>query len=115
MGNYRVDLASFESLALPALVPPSATGARGVHVAVVDEVGKMELFSARFCAALPPLFERPHTLVLGTLMERRGAPLAEQIRSLYAKLYCSNVNLILCMRSATGGPWTPSPPPPIFG
>ena len=44
VGRYRVDLTAFESMALPAIDP--------THVAapliVIDEIGKMECFSARF-------------------------------------------------------------------
>jgi nucleoside-triphosphatase len=44
VGRYRVDLAAFEALALPA-IDPARSGARLI---VVDEIGKMECFSARF-------------------------------------------------------------------
>ena len=44
VGRYRVDLAAFEAVALPA-IDPAHVGARLI---VVDEIGKMECFSARF-------------------------------------------------------------------
>jgi len=44
VGRYRVDLAAFEAVALPA-IDPARSGARLI---VVDEIGKMECFSARF-------------------------------------------------------------------
>ena len=44
VGRYRVDLAAFEAAALPA-IDPARVGARLI---VVDEIGKMECFSARF-------------------------------------------------------------------
>ena len=44
VGRYRVDLAAFEAVALPAIDP--ALG--GVRLIVVDEIGKMECFSTRF-------------------------------------------------------------------
>jgi nucleoside-triphosphatase len=44
VGRYRVDLAAFESLALPAIDPASTT----TPLIVIDEIGKMECFSARF-------------------------------------------------------------------
>jgi len=44
VGRYRVDLAAFEAVALPA-IDPARSGARLI---VIDEIGKMECFSARF-------------------------------------------------------------------
>ena len=44
VGHYRVDLAAFEAVALPA-IDPAGSGARLI---VVDEIGKMECFSLRF-------------------------------------------------------------------
>jgi nucleoside-triphosphatase len=51
VGRYGVDLAAFERVALPALGDPGPGG-----VVVVDELGKMELASAAFCAAVLELF-----------------------------------------------------------
>ena len=47
VGKYGVDLEAFERVALPALEPPDAGG-----IVVVDELGKMELASARFREAV---------------------------------------------------------------
>lgn len=44
VGRYRVDLAAFEAVALPAMDPARATA----PLIVIDEIGKMECFSARF-------------------------------------------------------------------
>ena len=44
VGRYRVDLAAFEAVALPA-IDPARSGARLI---VIDEIGKMECFSAQF-------------------------------------------------------------------
>jgi nucleoside-triphosphatase len=51
VGRYGVDLAAFERVALPALRKPRTGG-----VVVVDELGKMELASAAFRAAVVDLF-----------------------------------------------------------
>jgi nucleoside-triphosphatase len=51
VGKYGVDLEAFERVALPALEPPKAGG-----VVLVDELGKMELASARFREAVETLF-----------------------------------------------------------
>ncbi|XP_052622673.1 uncharacterized protein LOC128127963 [Lactuca sativa] len=47
VGRYRVDVASFESLALPELQFKEDT-----NLFVIDEVGKMELFSSLFFPAV---------------------------------------------------------------
>lgn len=58
VGRYGVDLPAFERVALPALAAP-APGA----VVVIDELGKMELASERFRAAVAELLERPLAFV----------------------------------------------------
>jgi nucleoside-triphosphatase len=50
VGRYGVDLASFERIALPALEAPG-------EVVVADELGKMELASPAFRAAVTGLFD----------------------------------------------------------
>lgn len=57
VGKYGVDLDAFERLALPAVEPP-AGGA-----SVIDELGKMELASARFREAVTVLFDSDVPLV----------------------------------------------------
>jgi nucleoside-triphosphatase len=58
VGRYGVDLAAFERVALPALGDPGLGG-----VVVVDELGKMELASAAFCAAVLELLGRDVAVV----------------------------------------------------
>lgn len=50
VGRYGVDLEELERLALPSLDSPTG-------VVLIDELGKMELASARFCDAVLALFE----------------------------------------------------------
>ncbi|URD88385.1 hypothetical protein MUK42_27506 [Musa troglodytarum] len=47
VGKYKVDVASFESLALPQLQIKE-----GIDLFIVDEVGKMELYSSSFFPAV---------------------------------------------------------------
>ena len=58
VGRYGVDLAAFERVALPALGDPGPGG-----VVVVDELGKMELASAAFRAAVVELLGRDVAVV----------------------------------------------------
>lgn len=59
VGRYGVDLTVLERLAVAALDVGGGTGAGGsAPVVVVDELGKMELASARFRRAVDELFDR---------------------------------------------------------
>jgi nucleoside-triphosphatase len=56
VGRYGVDLEAFERVALPSLRAP----AKGV--VLIDELGKMELASERFRAAVEELLDEPVAL-----------------------------------------------------
>jgi nucleoside-triphosphatase len=58
VGRYGVDLAAFERVAVPALEQASED-----EVAIIDELGKMELASDAFREALAELFDRPVPIV----------------------------------------------------
>jgi nucleoside-triphosphatase len=66
VGRYGVDLEAFERVALPALREPH----RGV--VLIDELGKMELASPAFKAAVEELFDAPVRLA-ATLQVARHA------------------------------------------
>ena len=57
VGKYGVDLEALERVALPSLEPPAG------GVTVIDELGKMELASARFRDAVTALFDADVPLV----------------------------------------------------
>jgi nucleoside-triphosphatase len=56
VGRYGVDLEAFERVALPSLRAPTK------GVVLIDELGKMELASERFRAAVERLFDEPVAL-----------------------------------------------------
>jgi nucleoside-triphosphatase len=58
VGRYGVDLAAFERLAIPALEK-----AGDDDVAIIDELGKMELASEAFQQAVSALLDRPVPVV----------------------------------------------------
>jgi nucleoside-triphosphatase len=58
VGRYGVDLDAFERVALPALEELPRRG-----VVLIDELGKMELASESFRAAVSALFDAPVTVV----------------------------------------------------
>lgn len=70
VGKYGVDVAAIDEAAA-ALDPVP-----GVDAYLVDEIGKMECFSARFCAAVRALLDGPIPLV-ATVAIRGGGLIAE--------------------------------------
>ncbi|XP_032696998.1 cancer-related nucleoside-triphosphatase [Lontra canadensis] len=83
VGQYVVDLTSFEHLALPVLRDAGSSGGPEHRVCVIDEIGKMELFSQPFLRAVRQTLATPGTVVLGTIPIPKGKPLAlvEEIRN----------------------------------
>jgi len=66
VGRYRVRLRELEAVGVPAL------GLRpGVRLIVVDEIGRMECLSQRFCDAVRQALDAP-TPVLGTIPRQGG-------------------------------------------
>ncbi len=59
VGRYGVDIEAFESIALPAI----DHAVEDAQVIVIDEIGQMELASARFTARLDDVFALPGPVV----------------------------------------------------
>uniref|UniRef100_A0A5F8GMZ8 Nucleoside-triphosphatase, cancer-related n=1 Tax=Monodelphis domestica TaxID=13616 RepID=A0A5F8GMZ8_MONDO len=83
VGQYVVDLPSFEQLALPVLKNADAGHNPGKKVCIIDEIGKMELFSQTFIQAVRQTLSSPGTVILGTIPIPKGKPLTlvEEIRN----------------------------------
>uniref|UniRef100_A0A8D0HFK7 Cancer-related nucleoside-triphosphatase n=1 Tax=Sphenodon punctatus TaxID=8508 RepID=A0A8D0HFK7_SPHPU len=82
VGQYVVDLASFEQLALPVLRNVDL-GSETRKVCIIDETGKMELFSQSFIRAVRQTLAGSGTMILGNTPVPKGKPLGlvEEIRS----------------------------------
>jgi len=63
VGKYGVDIDSLERVGVPALY----RAVEWCHLVVIDEIGKMELFSARFREAVSTVIGS-EKMVLGTIM-----------------------------------------------
>ncbi len=74
IGKYGVDLAFLEQVAVPELYKTAEAG----QLVVVDEIGPMELLSARFRQAVLDLLAGRADL-LGTVV-RRPHPFADQVK-----------------------------------
>uniref|UniRef100_A0A8C4QR05 Nucleoside-triphosphatase, cancer-related n=1 Tax=Eptatretus burgeri TaxID=7764 RepID=A0A8C4QR05_EPTBU len=62
VGPYIVDVKSFEQLVIPLLLNVSSN-----ETCIVDEIGRMELFSHTFQSVVGKLLDQPETTVVGTL------------------------------------------------
>uniref|UniRef100_A0A3P9LXB7 Nucleoside-triphosphatase, cancer-related n=1 Tax=Oryzias latipes TaxID=8090 RepID=A0A3P9LXB7_ORYLA len=82
VGPYAVDLPSFERVALHLFRNLRSAGSSSTKVFVIDEIGKMELFSQSFVRAVSQTLDSP-CVILGTIPVPRGRPLGlvEEVRS----------------------------------
>ncbi|XP_033859673.2 cancer-related nucleoside-triphosphatase isoform X2 [Acipenser ruthenus] len=83
VGQYVVDLTSFENIALPLLQNVNVGGSTGKRVYIIDEIGRMELFSQSFIQAVRQTLENAQSSILGTIPIPKGKPLGivEEIRN----------------------------------
>ncbi|XP_066536169.1 cancer-related nucleoside-triphosphatase [Hoplias malabaricus] len=80
VGQYIVDLPSFEKLVL-SLFRDMGKGNRSLFI--IDEIGKMELYSQAFIRAVRQALDNSTCCILGTIPIPKGKPLAlvEEIRA----------------------------------
>lgn len=79
VGKYNVRLTSFENTAIPSLISKSDKRS----VIVIDEIGKMELFSQSFIRTVKDILDKPGTTVLATIPIAKGRPIpfVEEVRN----------------------------------
>ncbi len=58
VGNYNIDIISFEKIAIPALIPRIET-----KLFIIDEIGKMECFSIKFINYLINIFNSNYPII----------------------------------------------------
>jgi len=80
VGAYGVDLESFEKAVLPLLKPVSN------KILIIDEIGKMELFSVAFREKLLKLKD-PNCIVISSIMQKTH-PFADRIKNLEKSIIC---------------------------
>jgi len=73
VGRYGVDVAGFESIALPTLARTDA------KLLVIDEIGKMECFSQAFCDAVWAALDSGRDVIATIAM--KGGGFIERIKS----------------------------------
>ncbi|WP_448584731.1 NTPase [Thermocrinis sp.] len=79
VGSYGVNVSRFESVAIPTL--EKAMKEKDAYI-VIDEIGKMELFSSRFRELVKEILFNPKYKVIATIPIRDVHPLVKQIRRL---------------------------------
>jgi Predicted nucleotide kinase len=79
VGSYGVNTAWFESVALPIL--EKAEKSKDLYI-VMDEIGKMELFSAGFRELVREILFNPKYKVIATIPIRDVHPLVRDVRRL---------------------------------
>lgn len=79
VGKYSVYVEDFEQLTLPLLQTDAKSGTK---LLVIDEIGKMELFSKNFTAVVDSLLQQQYPL-LATIPSQSRQPIAlvERLRS----------------------------------
>jgi len=80
VGSYGVNVQRFESVVIPVLERALRAG-KG-KIIVIDEVGKMELFSRRFRELVDAIVHDPTLNVVVTMPVRDVHPLVREIRRL---------------------------------
>jgi len=73
VGSYRVNVESFERVALPSLEMEEG------RILIIDEIGKMECFSETFVRRIREIFQAGYP-VLATIPLRGGGEFLEEIR-----------------------------------
>jgi len=75
VGKYGVDINVLETMGVPAIMQAVQEG----EVIVIDEVGKMEMVSDAFCAAVKMALDSPKPVIM-TLHKKSRNPLLQDIR-----------------------------------
>ena len=77
VGNYGVDLDALEKIGVPAI--EKAITDKEVDVIVIDEIGKMEMLSERFCEIVIDAMDSDKPIMV-TLHKKSRTPLLQDVR-----------------------------------
>ncbi|MBI2471859.1 MAG: NTPase [Planctomycetes bacterium] len=75
VGKYRVDLDSFEKVAIPAI----EKAVKDKSIIVIDEIGKMELFSIKFRELVQKILDGEKPLIC--VIKENGDAFTEEIKN----------------------------------
>lgn len=75
VGKYKVDLESFENIALPAI----ENALRNSKIIIIDEIGSMELFSAKFKDMVLKALDSSSPVI--ATIKHKGSKFVDKIKS----------------------------------
>ncbi|WP_457623042.1 nucleoside-triphosphatase [Persephonella sp.] len=79
VGSYGVDVKGFESTVIPLFEKHKKDKEK---IFIIDEIGKMELFSDRFVKTIKDLFKERDINIIATIPIKNVHPVLEKIRNM---------------------------------
>ena len=77
VGKYGVDTDALEEIGIPAI--EKAITSEDIHIIVIDEIGKMEMLSEKFCEAVVAALDCDKPIMI-TLHKKSRTPLLQDVR-----------------------------------
>jgi nucleoside-triphosphatase len=77
VGKYGVDISALENIGVPAI--EKAITDENVNIIVIDEIGKMEMISEKFCEMVIEALESDKPILV-TLHKKSRTPLLQDVR-----------------------------------
>ncbi|MFH1013310.1 MAG: NTPase [Thermoplasmatota archaeon] len=77
VGKYGVDITALDIIGIPAI--EKAIADERVHIIVIDEIGKMEMLSERFCETVTAALDSDKPIMV-TLHKKSRTPLLQDVR-----------------------------------
>jgi nucleoside-triphosphatase len=77
VGNYSIDIDALERVGIPAV--EKAIKDDNINVIIIDEIGKMEMLSERFCEIVIEALDSDKPIML-TLHKKSRTPLLQDVR-----------------------------------
>ncbi len=77
VGKYGVDLNILENIGVPAI--EEATNSENIDIIIIDEIGKMEMLSEKFCDTVIEALDSDKPIMI-TLHKKSRTPLLQDIR-----------------------------------
>lgn len=77
VGEYGVDIGALERIGVPAI--EKAISNEDVNIIIIDEIGKMEMLSEKFCEAVIEALDSDKPIIV-TLHKKSRTPLLQDVR-----------------------------------
>jgi len=77
IGKYGVDVAALEKVGIPAI--QKAIDDEAINIIIIDEIGKMEMLSEKFCEVVIDALDSDKPLLV-TLHKKSRSPLLQDVR-----------------------------------